>query len=56
MEDRIEFLKKHGVKFTGPLNSYSFGKLVQFEDSEGNILGLYEPPQKKTADGPAPYS
>ena len=50
MEDRIELLKKHGVKFTGPLNSFSYGKLAQFEDSEGNILGLYEPPQKKTTD------
>ena len=48
VEDRVEVLKKRGVRFNGPVKKFSYGKLVQFEDSEGNILGLYEPPQKQT--------
>ena len=48
VEDRVEVLKKRGVRFNGPVKSFPYGKLVQFEDSEGNILGLYEPPQKQT--------
>jgi predicted enzyme related to lactoylglutathione lyase len=48
VEDRVEVLKKRGVRFNGPVKSFPYGKLVQFEDSEGNILGLYECPQKQT--------
>jgi len=48
VEDRVEVLKKRGVRFNGPVKSFPYGKLVQFEDSEGNILGLYERPQKQT--------
>lgn len=44
MEDRVEVLKKRGVRFNDSVKSFSYGKLVQFEDSEGNALGLYEPP------------
>ena len=33
------------TEILGPVETYSYGKLAQFKDPEGNIFGLYEPPQ-----------
>jgi predicted enzyme related to lactoylglutathione lyase len=31
----------------GNIEIHSFGKLARFKDPDGNVLGLYEPPNKK---------
>ncbi len=47
IENAIEDLKSQGVCFVKELQVFQYGKLAEFLDSEGNILGLYEPPTKK---------
>jgi predicted enzyme related to lactoylglutathione lyase len=46
IEPVIERLKKLGVRFVRELQILPYGKLAAFLDSEGNQLGLYEPPAK----------
>ena len=47
IEKTIGDLKSKGVQFIKELKIFHYGKLAEFLDSEGNILGLYEPPAKK---------
>jgi len=47
LEENIERLKGIGAKLLDAPESYSYGKLARFEDPEGNVFGLYEPPPKK---------
>ena len=47
IEETIKSLKSQEVKFIKELQVFQYGKLAEFLDSEGNILGLYEPPKKK---------
>ncbi len=47
IESVINDLKSQGVRFVKELQVFPYGKLAEFLDSEGNILGLYEPPPKK---------
>jgi predicted enzyme related to lactoylglutathione lyase len=42
----IDTLSSKGVTFIEELKVYPYGKLVHFQDPDGNILGLYEPPPK----------
>ena len=44
IDDNIERLKDIGAKPLGSMENHSYGKLVRFKDTEGNIFGLYEPP------------
>ncbi|MEC7640561.1 MAG: VOC family protein [Nitrospinota bacterium] len=37
-----------GVQMQQDIQFFSFGKLATFLDSEGNLLGLYEPPAKRS--------
>ncbi len=46
IENAIDELKSQGVQFVKELQVFPYGKLAEFLDSEGNILGLYEPPTK----------
>ena len=47
IEQAIETLSRKGVSFVEELKVYPYGKLVRFQDPDGNILGLYEPPPAK---------
>ncbi len=44
IEETIDALTQKGVPFTGDLQQYPYGKIIHFQDPDGNILGLYEPP------------
>jgi len=46
IESVIADLKSKGVQFVKELQTFPYGKLAEFLDSEGNVLGLYEPPSK----------
>jgi predicted enzyme related to lactoylglutathione lyase len=41
----IDRLEGFGAKILGAVETHSYGKLARFKDPEGNIFGLYEPPQ-----------
>ena len=47
IEAIVKDLKVQGVKFSGEIEVYSYGKLILFLDPDNNSLGLYEPPKKK---------
>lgn len=40
-------LNEMDTAMIGNIEIHSFGKLAHFKDPDGNILGLYEPPNKK---------
>ena len=46
IEHDINRLKGFGVKILGSIEIRSYGKFARFQDPEGNIFGLYEPPVK----------
>ena len=46
LEKHIARLESVGAKLIGAPEFYSYGTLVRFHDSDGNIFGLYEPPVK----------
>jgi predicted enzyme related to lactoylglutathione lyase len=46
IENIVAGLKSQGVYFVKELQVFPYGKLAEFLDSEGNVLGLYEPPPK----------
>ncbi len=48
IEKAIETLKNKGVRFVQELQTRPHGKMATFEDSDGNLLGLYEPPNEKS--------
>ena len=39
-------LKEMDAMLEGNIEIHSYGKLARFRDPDGNILGLYEPPDK----------
>jgi predicted enzyme related to lactoylglutathione lyase len=39
-----EQLHAKGVRFLGPIGDYDWGSVVEFEDSEGNVLKLLQEP------------
>jgi predicted enzyme related to lactoylglutathione lyase len=41
----VKRLREKGVKFIGEIGDYPWGSLVVFEDSEGNVLKLMQPPK-----------
>ena len=43
LEDRIETLKKLGLKFRNNMESGPGGKQIQLEDPDGNPIELFEP-------------
>jgi predicted enzyme related to lactoylglutathione lyase len=47
IEQVIDTLSAKGVTFIEELKVYPYGKLVHFQDPDGNVLGLYEPPPEK---------
>ena len=38
-------LKELDAALEGNIEIHSYGKLVRFRDPDGNVLGLYEPPE-----------
>jgi predicted enzyme related to lactoylglutathione lyase len=44
LESAVEELKGRGVEFDTEISDHPWGRLVNFNDSEGNDLQLYEPP------------
>lgn len=40
----VERLREKGVRFLGNIGHYEWGSVVEFEDSEGNLLKLLEEP------------
>ena len=47
IEKVITSLKENNTKFVNELSVYSYGKTATFVDPDGNLIGLYEPPEKK---------
>ena len=47
IETIVKNLQEKGVKFSGQVKAYSYGKLILFSDPDKNPLGLYEPPNKE---------
>ena len=45
IETDIHSLKSQNVAFIGNIQEYPYGKIAYFKDLDGNILGLYQPPQ-----------
>ena len=43
IETIVKNLQEKGVKFSGEVKVYSYGKLILFSDLDKNSLGLYEP-------------
>ena len=43
IDAEVERLQAAGVRFTGGISSYDWGRLAPFKDSEGNDLQLYAP-------------
>ena len=48
IENAIEALKNKGVRFVQELQIRPHGKMATFQDWDGNLLGLYEPPGEKS--------
>ena len=46
IQKAVKSLKVEGVRFLEGVQEYPYGKLAHFVDSEGNTLGLYQPPGK----------
>ena len=44
LEAAVEELKGRGVEFDTEISEHPWGRIVNFHDSEGNDLQLYEPP------------
>lgn len=42
IEDAVSTLERKGVKFQGPIAQDNAGKMVYFEDPDGNLLYLWE--------------
>jgi catechol 2,3-dioxygenase-like lactoylglutathione lyase family enzyme len=47
IEKLISNLKNNNIIFFNELKSFSYGKTATFKDPDGNLIGLYEPPEKK---------
>ena len=48
IEEVIEKLKDKGVRLAQDIQVFPYGKLASFLDSEGNLVGLYEPLAKES--------
>lgn len=46
IEKIIAALNDNKIKFINKLESFSYGKTASFQDPDGNLIGLYEPPAK----------
>lgn len=49
IEQVIADLAQKGILLARDLEVYPHGKMASFQDPDGNILGLYEPPPQKGA-------
>jgi predicted enzyme related to lactoylglutathione lyase len=44
LEDEVERLKTSGVEFSDGISEHPWGRIVPFQDPDGNDLQLYAPP------------
>ncbi|MFT2690166.1 VOC family protein [Clavibacter zhangzhiyongii] len=44
IEDELERLRGRGAEITGEVSDHEWGRILPFQDSEGNDLQLYTPP------------
>ncbi|WP_317229565.1 VOC family protein [Clavibacter sp. MX14-G9D] len=44
LEDELERLRGRGAEITGEVSEHAWGRILPFQDSEGNDLQLYSPP------------
>jgi predicted enzyme related to lactoylglutathione lyase len=44
IEDELERIKSRGAEITGEISDHEWGRILPFQDSEGNDLQLYSPP------------
>lgn len=53
LDARVAALRKRGVKLLGPPADYPWGRFAEFQDAEGNPVGLYQPktPARPVRDG-----
>jgi predicted enzyme related to lactoylglutathione lyase len=45
IDEEVRRLKDSGVTFTGEISDHSWGRIAPFQDSEGNDLQFFSPPQ-----------
>ena len=45
LEEAMEDLRGKGVEFPAGISEHDWGRVVTFEDPDGNDLQLYEPPE-----------
>jgi catechol 2,3-dioxygenase-like lactoylglutathione lyase family enzyme len=46
IEKTISFLEDNKINIINELTVNSYGKTATFKDPDGNLIGLYEPPEK----------
>ena len=46
IEKTIAFLEENNINIINKLVVFSYGKTAAFQDPDGNLIGLYEPPAK----------
>ncbi|RIJ51320.1 hypothetical protein DZG00_09300 [Clavibacter lycopersici] len=44
IEDELERIRGRGADITGEISDHEWGRILPFQDSEGNDLQLYSPP------------
>lgn len=48
IKNTITFLKERGVRFAQEVQEFPYGKMAAFLDPDDNMIGLYEPPKRKS--------
>jgi catechol 2,3-dioxygenase-like lactoylglutathione lyase family enzyme len=46
IEKAVKILVEKNINITNELSIFNYGKTLIFEDPDGNLIGLYEPPAK----------
>lgn len=46
IEQSLSYLSKKNISIIDDLEVFSYGKTATFVDPDGNLIGLYEPPDK----------
>ena len=49
IEEVHQALKDRAIEFNGPITEHPYGKVVSFQDPDGHVLLLHEPPPESDA-------